>query len=143
MPDAASAVKPLVVFIVLFFVVGFLTHREMKYQINYRWIDNVLFSLTGLLGCFLLFLWFGTDHLSKYNYNLIWCTPLNLLVLLFLLAKSKFGWLKYYYVAYGVVLVLMIVGREQLPQVLHVAFIPMVMTLAMRSFLLASRIKVG
>lgn len=40
----------------------------------------VLLLISGLLGCFLLFMWFGTDHHScGNNYNLLWAFPLNLI----------------------------------------------------------------
>ena len=35
--------------------------------------DKILFIVTGMLGLFLLFMWFGTDHQSfSKNLNLIW-----------------------------------------------------------------------
>lgn len=40
--------------------------------------DKILFIVTGMLGLFLLFMWFGTDHQSfSKNLNLIWAFPLN------------------------------------------------------------------
>ncbi|MCV9389501.1 lipoprotein N-acyltransferase Lnb domain-containing protein, partial [Reichenbachiella ulvae] len=96
-----SAFKPIHLFVILFFVTGLITHRGLKYHANYRFIDVLLFGVTGLLGCFLLFLWFGTDHLSKYNYNLLWAMPLNLIGLFFLLKKSKPHWLHIYFLSLG------------------------------------------
>jgi hypothetical protein len=37
--------------------------------------------LTGFIGCFLLFLWWGTDHQAcGNNFNLLWALPTNLLI---------------------------------------------------------------
>lgn len=45
-------------------------------------IDKILFSLIGLAGLFILFLWFGTDHMAtKDNLNVLWLSPLYLLLL--------------------------------------------------------------
>lgn len=132
-----SAFKPIHLFVILFFVVGLITHRGIKYQANYRWVDVILFGVTGLLGCFLLFLWFGTDHLSKYNYNLLWAMPLNLVGLFFLLKKSKPHWLRIFFLGFGCSQVLLILLGAWLPQQIHLAIIPLVLALALRSFYLA------
>lgn len=139
-PDAGGF-KPIHLFVILFFVVGLITHRGLKYNANYRFIDVVLFGTTGLLGCFLLFLWFGTDHLSKYNYNLLWAMPLNLVGLFFLLKQSKPDWLRFYFMILGGLQLLLIVFRELLPQEIHFALIPLVLALALRSYFLAYSLK--
>lgn len=133
--------KPIHLFVILFFVVGLITHRGLKYNASYRFIDVILFGVTGLLGCFLLFLWFGTDHLSKYNYNLIWAMPLNLIGLFFLMKKSRPDWLRPYFLGFGILQLLLIVFRELLPQQIHFALIPLVLALALRSFYLAFILK--
>ena len=141
MLDASSSIKPIHVFILVFFFVGLLIHRGLKYGVRYRWIDIILFGGTGLLGFFLMFLWFGTDHLSKYNSNLIWCSPLSLIALILLLTKKFEGILAYYFYAFGAILILQIVFREMMAQTLHFAFIPFVLALALRSFYLGYEIK--
>ncbi|MFY0625374.1 MAG: DUF4105 domain-containing protein [Reichenbachiella sp.] len=136
MPDASSLFKPIHLFVLVFFLTGIVIHRSLKYNVNSKMVDAILFGITGFIGCFLLFLWFGTDHLSKGNFNLIWCMPLNL-VALFALYKSKWSnYLRYYFLIYGVVLILLIIFREMMTQELHFAFIPMVLALAIRSFYL-------
>ena len=45
-----------------------------------RWLRRILPLVTGLTGCLLAFLWFGTDHAdTRYNLNLLWAFPLHLL----------------------------------------------------------------
>lgn len=52
-------------------------------------LDFVLFLLTGLLGLFMLFLWFLTDHsATAWNFNLLWAFPGNI-VLAFYLLKNR------------------------------------------------------
>lgn len=139
-PDAASTIKPIHVFVLLFFITGLIIHRSLKYNVDYRWLDWILFGVTGFIGFFLLFLWLGTDHLSQYNYNVIWCNPLNILLLIGL---YKTPWQKasrYYLLIYGIAMILLIVFREFLLQELHFAFIPLVLALAIRAFFLAYKI---
>ncbi len=131
-----SAIKPLVVFVLIFFFIGLITHRSVKYGVTYRWLDVLLFGTTGVLGVLLLLLWLATDHLSAYNFNLIWAMPLNLIALFFLLKKNSAPAWKYYYLSYGLLMLFYIVFRELLPQQLHLALVPLVLGLSIRSIYL-------
>lgn len=133
--------KPIHLFVILFFIVGLITHRSLKYNANYKFLDVLLFGVTGLLGCFLLFLWFGTDHLSKYNFNLLWAMPLNLVAIYFLYQASKPEWLRFYFLAFGGLQLFLIIFRELLPQVIHFSLIPLMLALALRSYYLAYSLK--
>jgi hypothetical protein len=46
------------------------------------WFNSILILLS-LAGLFLLFMWFGTDHIAtQYNMNVLWANPLFLVWLL-------------------------------------------------------------
>ena len=46
-----------------------------------RVISSLVLIITGLLGCFLLVMWFGTDHQAcRYNWNVLWALPTNIFV---------------------------------------------------------------
>jgi len=128
--------SPFTLFVVVFFVIGFLTHRSIKYGVRNKWLDVLLYGVTGIVGLLLLILWFGTDHLSAYNFNLIWAMPLNLVALVFMFKENRAPAWKFYYLSYGMTLMLNIVFRELLPQQLHMALVPLVLGLAIRSFYL-------
>ena len=69
--------SPLVVFALLFAAVALLSWKELMP----RWGDALLFCLAGLLGLFLLFMWFGTDHYcTQWNINILWASPLLILI---------------------------------------------------------------
>ena len=76
------------------------TNPNMKdYKNNKRtkWLDFVLFTITGIIGIILLLLWFATDHsATAHNYNLLWAFPLNLFIGFSLLKKTQRQWVKKY-----------------------------------------------
>jgi hypothetical protein len=46
-----------------------------------RVANRVLFVVAGLIGLFLCFMWFGTDHYcTAWNLNILWASPLLILV---------------------------------------------------------------
>lgn len=50
-----------------------------------KWLGRImsftLLLVTGLLGCFLLFMWLGTDHQAcQNNLNVLWALPTNIIV---------------------------------------------------------------
>lgn len=70
---------PLVVFTLFFIAVALLTWKGLWP----RWADRILFVLAGLVGLFLCFMWFGTDHYcTAWNLNILWASPLLLLIAL-------------------------------------------------------------
>jgi hypothetical protein len=45
-----------------------------------NWLRNTFFIVVGLLGLFLIFMWFGTEQTYvKHNYNILWLSPLYLI----------------------------------------------------------------
>ncbi len=80
-------------------LVGFITYVDYKNQNRSTWLDFSLFLLTGLSGILILFLWFGTDHLStKMNFNALWAFAPNIIVAFILLKKKMSNWLSKYIV---------------------------------------------
>lgn len=72
--------SPLFVFSILGFVILFITIKDIRTKQRSRWLDSLIFSVTGLLGIFLLLLWLATDHTAAaYNYNMLWAFPLSIL----------------------------------------------------------------
>ncbi len=86
----------------------------------------IVLFISGLLGCFLLFAWLGTDHQSfGNNYNLLWAFPLNLLVS-FTVFKAR-AWHKNYSILALVALLLSFLislsGIQQMPLLELVSFL--------------------
>lgn len=68
---------PVVVFALLLAAVSLLSWKNLLPG----WADRVLFIVAGVVGLFLCFMWFGTDHwCTKWNLNILWASPLLILI---------------------------------------------------------------
>jgi hypothetical protein len=80
-------------------------------------------------------MWFGTDHQTcRNNFNLIWAFPAHFVILFFLFKKTF--WLRYYFLANAILLLLLLLGWNWLPQEMNNALLPVVGLLMLRSFVL-------
>jgi hypothetical protein len=100
--------------------------------------DFILFFALGLVGLLLLFMWFGTDHkLCANNYNLLWALPTNL-VAAFVVHKKR-GWAQPYFKFVFWLTVLLLAAWAFLPQQMNNGFLPLVLTIALRSWIIANQ----
>ncbi|MBR6292753.1 MAG: DUF4105 domain-containing protein [Bacteroidales bacterium] len=68
---------PIVVFALLLALTAVLTVKGWWRP----WMDRTLFIIAGVVGLFLCFMWFGTDHwCTKWNLNILWASPLLILI---------------------------------------------------------------
>lgn len=133
-PIINGLLTPLNAFILLFFIVGFITNRNFKTGKRTKWIDIMLFSLVGFAGCWVAFLWFGTEHLSKWNLNILWAIPLHLPIV-FLMNMERFRtFMKYYFKIIAVGYCLLLVVWPLLPQPLGMPLVPLVLAMVLRAF---------
>ncbi|MEM9340784.1 MAG: DUF4105 domain-containing protein, partial [Bacteroidota bacterium] len=136
-----GVMTPFNVFVVLFFVVGFITNRDFKRRKRTRWIDTALFSFAGFIGLWVAFLWFGTDHLSKWNLNIFWALPTHIVVI-FLSKKGKLKpFVKNYFKFTGIWYLILLLIWAILPQPLHMSLVPLVLTMVLRALYLSYDLK--
>jgi antitoxin component of MazEF toxin-antitoxin module len=96
-------------------------------------IDFLIFFLNGLLGCFLIFMWFGTDHnTTQNNLNILWALPTHI-VMAFMIRKKR-NLTGKYFMFVAVLNLLLILGWALLPQQLNTALIPWVILTGWRSW---------
>ena len=142
MPSLASeslAITPVIAFSILLGVFLALTFIKKRWtQATLSALDFIFFLLLGLIGVLLLFMWFGTDHaLCANNYNLLWALPTNL-VAAFVVHK-RLAWVKRYFQVVFWLTVLLLVTWFFLPQRMNNAFLPLVLTIALRSWMISKR----
>jgi hypothetical protein len=100
-----------------------------------RVFDFILFLLAGLVGILLLFMWFGTDHaLCANNWNLLWALPTHLIAAPFLHRERR--WIQVYLLATIIILSVVLLGWIFLPQQLNIGFLPVVLLLLLRAWLI-------
>ncbi|MBO4586744.1 MAG: DUF4105 domain-containing protein [Bacteroidales bacterium] len=118
----SQSFPPVVVFALVLAGVALLTWKRLWP----RWADRVLFILAGVVGLFLLFMWFGTDHYcTEWNLNILWASPLLILIAIRLERSPKWAlWIQEGCFAVAAVWVIMC-G-------LTLALVPLILTLALR-----------
>jgi hypothetical protein len=81
----------------LLLAVSYCTYSDWKGNTRTKWIDTLLFSLTGIAGFIIIFLWFLTDHdATKANYNIFWAFAPNLIIAFYLVKNRPVKWLRTY-----------------------------------------------
>lgn len=130
---------PFIVFEILFLLIvllGFIKSKAVK--IFFRIFDVVFFFLCGAFGIWILFMWFGTDHLTcRNNFNLLWALPTHLPMSLLL--HKKAAWVKNYFrFIFGLTIVLML-SWFFLPQQMNTALLFIAGITVIRSFFLSKK----
>jgi len=100
--------------------------------------DAFFFSILGLTGILLFFMWFFTDHqVARWNLNLLWAFPLHLIFIFPALIKKPANWIKKYFLGSSIIAALLIIGWFWVPQNYHPAFFPLILASAIKGFNLA------
>ncbi|WP_452602284.1 lipoprotein N-acyltransferase Lnb domain-containing protein [Pontimicrobium sp. MEBiC06410] len=85
--------SPLFVFSLISIFIIYITYNNSKNSKRSVWLDISFFGLTGIIGVFILLLWFATDHTATaYNYNLLWAFPLSLFAIIQVVKKQPKKW---------------------------------------------------
>ncbi len=83
--------SPMVIYtiILLFFIFTFLKiHNKQKFIDIF---STVFYTIIGLGGIIIAFMWFGTDHVwTKMNWNILWMNPLFLIAAFMSKGKARF-----------------------------------------------------
>ncbi len=75
----------------------FWTYLDFKYNVRRRWLDFILFFVTGVAGVVMALLWFCTDHTATaWNFNILWAFPLNLFLAFIVAQKRGPNWVAKY-----------------------------------------------
>ena len=136
-------VSPFVILTILALCIIYITYKDKKSQSRSRWLDILLFGLTGMIGIVLLLLWFATDHTAMgYNYNLLWAFPLNLVVIIQLSRPVLKPWVKGYLKFLLIMLILMTLHWFMGIQVFAITLIPLLLALAYRYIFLIGPYKI-
>ena len=125
--------SPLMIIGIISIIILYITYKDFKTKKRSRWLDIVLFSITGIIGIILLLLWFATDHTATaQNYNLLWAFPLNLFVIGAIVKNKQKNWIKSYIKFLIIMLCLMTLHWIIGIQVFTIGLIPLIIALLVR-----------
>jgi hypothetical protein len=83
----------------------YVTYKHWKRRQKGYSYDRIVFTIVGIIGWVLIFLWFGTDHgVTNNNRNLLWAMPLHLPLVLLIKEKNGSYWYGYYFIFVGLLL---------------------------------------
>lgn len=134
---------PLTFFILLFFVGGFVTHRNLKSGKRTRWLDGILFGFAGFVGLWLVFLWTGTAHLSKWNYDLLWAVPFHFFAVFALRKKAWTRFNHWYFKITAILYGALLLGWALLPEPINMAMVPFALLLLIRAAYISYDLRKG
>ncbi len=103
-----------------------------------RIFDKLFFTITGIAGVLIFFLWFVSDHVATdYNLNILWALPIHLYFIYrtnYTSANKKRRLVKTYFriVFYAGIMLLILWPLN--PQGLHPAFFPIIATMSILSW---------
>ncbi len=133
--EIKTPIRPIHVTIFLMLTGFLLMFFESLRKTHYYFFDFILFLIAGLLGLLFVSLWLFTTHYSvPENLNMLWLSPIHFFVAFLLLKKKKPDWLRYYFLANCVLMLILLIGWRWNPQPLNFAFAPIIILLAVRSF---------
>ena len=92
------SLSPQYIFLIFFIISIYLSFRQVKYGIKYFVFDSIYLMVSGIIGCLLVYLWFFTDHLSSYNFNIVWAMPFNIIISILILVNPNSSLSKMVYV---------------------------------------------
>jgi membrane-associated HD superfamily phosphohydrolase len=134
--------SPLVILSLIALGILWITYSDYKKNKRTKWLDITLFTITGLIGVFLLLLWFATDHsATAHNYNLLWAFALNVFMVGQLCRTQPKPWFSRYLKFLVIMLCLLVFHWLVGVQVFAVTLIPLLLAFALRYVFLIRHFK--
>ncbi len=129
-----NIIKPIYVTSFILLLVIFLTTLGVSKKIFFRFIDVILFVVTGLVGVVLFYLMFFSIHpMVGLNFNILWGNPFNLFMAVFIWIKVMKETNRFFF---GINLFLQLLSLFvwiTSYQVINIAFVPIIIALLVRS----------
>lgn len=125
--------SPTLLMSVIALVVMIFTVKDYLTKKRSRWLDFILFLLTGLIGLVVLLLWVATHHTTTINnLNVLWAFAPNLVIAFLIVKKQSKRWLMVYVRFLVILLICMTFVWLGRLQVYNTALIPIMVMLTFR-----------
>ena len=129
--------QPVFVLWVIFLPLLLVSINDILRKSRTKWLDNIVYSVAGLSGLFFLFCWFGTDHsVLSWNFNILWAFPGHIIMVFSVAKARRKWWVRHYFLASSVLVTLILLNWFWLPQPLHAALAPFLLSLALRGIVI-------
>ena len=138
------SLSPHYIFLIFFIISIYLSFRQVKYGIKYFVFDSIYLMVSGIIGCLLVYLWFFTDHLSSYNFNIVWAMPFNIIISILILVNPNSRLVKWYMFLYSVLLFSLMILWNWIPQNLNEILLFFILGITLRlsvNFISLSKIR--
>ncbi|WP_158837979.1 lipoprotein N-acyltransferase Lnb domain-containing protein [Polaribacter sp. L3A8] len=136
-----SIFNPFLIFSLMALLGIYITYNDLKNDKRTKSFDFILFFVTGLIGCILVFLWFFSTHsTAPNNFNLLWTFAPNLIVAFLLLKSDQKKWMqKYLFMLLSFLLIVPILWIIKI-QIFPTTIIPLLILLFVRYFYLSKKL---
>jgi len=141
-PTSSWLLKPMTISLFLLLVGIIITLWDIKRKLHFKLFDTVILIITGLGGLIAFYLMFFSAHpLVRFNLNLLWLNPLNLVVAVLIWIKHLRKVVFLYEILNIVLLVGALVAFALSIQIFNMATFPIIVLLLIRSAHWFSRAK--
>ena len=121
------------IFLLLLSVVLYFLRNNSKAAIGLLIFDIIFFSLLGLVGILMAYMWLGRiDDVCGNNLNILWALPTHIIAVFFI--RKKTAWIKYYFLITAVLACLLLIGFPFGLQRMNTAILPILMIIIFRSY---------
>ena len=101
--------SPMFVLFIISLLIILITFCDFQNNKQTKVLDILLISITSITGILICYLWFFSDHTAaSQNYNILWASPLNILLFIDLFTSKKRKWILGYLKFIFLMLLLMI-----------------------------------
>ena len=125
--------NPVAFFTLLLLIVALITIKDIKNQKRTKWLDFIIFFLTGIVGLILTYFWFFSSHkTAPDNYNILWAFLPNLIVAFIVTKAIAKKWLQKYLIILLVCLTIVLILWILELQIFPITAIPILLLLGIR-----------
>jgi hypothetical protein len=95
--------------------------------------DFVFFTLLGLIGLLMTYMWLGRiDDVCRNNINILWALPTHIVAVFFI--RKKAAWVKYYFLITAILAALLLIGFPFGIQRMNTAVLPILIIIIFRCY---------
>lgn len=124
---------PFVLFLIISITIIVITFKNYRSNTRSKWLDFILYFITGIIGVLVLLLWFATTHTATYkNFNFLWAFAPNLFISFYMLKSKLSKWIIYYNRLLVTLIGLMGLLWLIQFQVFNIALLPLLIALELR-----------